>query len=794
MAVDIAVLIPLVIAAVAVIMLLKVGGLSAAMVPVVAAMVLTAIVGVTISESMVDILQTHSLDDWQNRREITVNNSSGSAKTSYAVQVSLTSSNFDFGDAQGNGADLRFTDSDGETLLNHWIQSFSSASSTATVWVEVPSIPGNGSTSIYMYYNNPNVSDGQDAGSTFTVFEDWSGDGPFGDISGQATVELRLGQKGGFAGNPIAETGGTGWRQNQVREPSNIVWDSVNSRWYILVSGRDSGNDSAATSYTATSLDGSWTEDSSPPTIPETVVSAGENGVENFHIIRDPSGVIDSAGAWWAWSETGTAGDIYAYKSTDHGDSWAIQNSGNSVLTTGMDTTLNGGASSTDTTITVIDATGSYANDRINVDGEWKYVDSVNGNDITLATALDSDHAGGAEVKSFEAAFVASPSVRLYNGTLYMIYEGAEDATDPETIAHAALATSIDGVNWTKQGAIIAPSMSAGDSNRYQIVFDDTVKIGSTWYGTSHNRGDVDGVTDWRAHVYSTTDDPDAWDRDSWSLVGTNPIEEKIGLVKLVSGGSTSPGVYAVTPDNGNSEVNLARFVGNSTWVSEWVITTEQSEDSVENRDIYVSDNQLALSSTLRVATTTERYHIQLRRTSSPALTNDFAIGFRGKQSSWHRAVMFGNGDPITYNDSFGIDSSQIPALDDGYIAYFKDHSTSTDNIKLSIISSGNGAELTSGSVATSTVQALNNYELRYTNTGGLGTLALVDGDGSIIATVNDNTHLSSNKNIAIGQGEADDASQPGGAHTIDWLYVRPFDGSDPVQTVKDEEAGPWAD
>lgn len=805
MAVTIAALIPLLIAALAAMALLKVGAMNSVTLPLVVAMPVVAVLGVSISESVVDTIRedatatptptAHPLNSWDNRRAITVDNTSGSAKSDYPVKVELTSSNFDFAGAQANGEDIRITDSDGETVLDYWIQDFNSASSTATIWAKVPSIPGSDSAIIYMYYNNSSASDGQDADNTFTVFDDFSGSGPIGDISDQSTVKLRLGQVGGIGGNPIASSGDSGWRQSQVREPSNVVWDGVNSRWYILVSGRDGGLDGAATKYTASTLEGSWTEDPSAPTIPETVVSAGEDGVENFHIVKDASGDISSAGDWWAWCEVVDTSVIYAFKSTDQGDSWSIQNSGNSVLAAGMNTTLNGAASSSDTVITVDDASKTYANDRINVDGEWRYVQSVSGNDITLVSALDSNHADGAAVKSFDAGFVASPAVTLFNGTLYMVYEGAEDPDTGDYIAHAGLATSTDGITWTKQGAIIAPTMSANDSNRYQIVFDSAKKVGSTWYATSHDKGDVDGVTDWRTHIYSTTDDPDAWDRNSWSLLGTNPIDEKIGIAKLVDiAGDNDTGVegsYIVIPNDGNSEINLARFIANSAWTPAWVINTEQSEDSIDSADIYInSSDELVLSSILRGSASDDRYHTQLRQTTSPALTNDFAIRFRSKQSGWHRGMAFGSGGPVTVE--LTLDNSQQPALDDGYYVYFRDFSAETDNVKLNEISSGSATNHDSGDVASADMQALTIYEFRYTDNGGVGTLELVDDSGTVIVTVNDTTHLSSSKNIAIGQGDANDVSQPGGDHTLDWLAVRPFDGADPSQTVGSEESGPW--
>jgi hypothetical protein len=57
---------------------------------------------------------------------------------------------------QSDCDDIRFTDSDGTTLLPYWIEGPVNASNTK-IWVKVPSIPANGTKVIYFYYGNPNA-------------------------------------------------------------------------------------------------------------------------------------------------------------------------------------------------------------------------------------------------------------------------------------------------------------------------------------------------------------------------------------------------------------------------------------------------------------------------------------------------------------------------------------------------------------------------------------------------------------------------------------------------------------
>ena len=57
--------------------------------------------------------------------------------------------------------DMRFTDSDGTTSLNYWMES------DGRFWVKVPSIPGSGTKTIYAYYGNPGATSASSVQGTF---------------------------------------------------------------------------------------------------------------------------------------------------------------------------------------------------------------------------------------------------------------------------------------------------------------------------------------------------------------------------------------------------------------------------------------------------------------------------------------------------------------------------------------------------------------------------------------------------------------------------------------------------
>jgi len=93
---------------------------------------------------------------WEYRRQIKFNNQEGGDVQHFPVLIKLEHLvNFEYSHAQPNGFDLRFTDSDGTTLLDYEIERWNQTGSSY-IWVKVPTIDGSSDTDfIYMYYGNP---------------------------------------------------------------------------------------------------------------------------------------------------------------------------------------------------------------------------------------------------------------------------------------------------------------------------------------------------------------------------------------------------------------------------------------------------------------------------------------------------------------------------------------------------------------------------------------------------------------------------------------------------------------
>ena len=103
------------------------------------------------------------LDGWAYRKEINITENSGNDLTDYQVKIPVVYES----KMQSDFSDLRFTDSDGTTLLSYWVEEYTEGSS-ATVWVKIPDIPASGVKTIYMYYGNLPAGSASNFDNTFT--------------------------------------------------------------------------------------------------------------------------------------------------------------------------------------------------------------------------------------------------------------------------------------------------------------------------------------------------------------------------------------------------------------------------------------------------------------------------------------------------------------------------------------------------------------------------------------------------------------------------------------------------
>ncbi|MGB9886897.1 MAG: DUF2341 domain-containing protein [Moorellales bacterium] len=124
---------------------------------------------------------------WLYRKPITIDNTqNASALSNYQVLVLVdTASLISAGKMRSDGGDIRFTDSDGTTLLSYWIEAGINTSSTR-IWVKVPSVPASATKTIYMYYGCPSATSQSSISNTMDKYEGFESGtfGLFSNVSG----------------------------------------------------------------------------------------------------------------------------------------------------------------------------------------------------------------------------------------------------------------------------------------------------------------------------------------------------------------------------------------------------------------------------------------------------------------------------------------------------------------------------------------------------------------------------------------------------------------------------------
>jgi len=106
------------------------------------------------------------LSGWSNRKKITIKHTQVDEDlTNFPLLVKLTA-NADLSGALSTGYDVRFTQSDGTTILPYERESWTGGAGTAVtanLWVKVPTITTAADTDLWLYYGNSSATDGQDA-------------------------------------------------------------------------------------------------------------------------------------------------------------------------------------------------------------------------------------------------------------------------------------------------------------------------------------------------------------------------------------------------------------------------------------------------------------------------------------------------------------------------------------------------------------------------------------------------------------------------------------------------------
>lgn len=170
---------------------------------------------------------------------------------------------------QADFDDVRFTSSDGTTLIDYWLESKTN-SVTANFWVKIPSVPASpNKTTIYLYYGNPSAGSASNGNNTFLFFDDFA--------SSAGTSKSNLGNMTAIGlyekSNPVIPVGNSLASDRFIREIGNVIYEpEATSRkyktWYTGYNGGGSYNETDEKIHYAYSEDGiNWTKSSLNPVV-----------------------------------------------------------------------------------------------------------------------------------------------------------------------------------------------------------------------------------------------------------------------------------------------------------------------------------------------------------------------------------------------------------------------------------------------------------------------------------------------------------------------------------------------
>jgi hypothetical protein len=151
--------------------------------------------GVTMAQAEIDgtllVVDPWYSVSWLYRKPITVTNASVNYQTKVKIGKTSGATGEDVdcgGYCQDDFDDIRFTASDGATLLDYWVESVAASGTSylATVWVQNDATP---STTLYMYYGNSGAATASNGANTFILFDDFER-GADGDTVGGSWTEL----------------------------------------------------------------------------------------------------------------------------------------------------------------------------------------------------------------------------------------------------------------------------------------------------------------------------------------------------------------------------------------------------------------------------------------------------------------------------------------------------------------------------------------------------------------------------------------------------------------------------
>lgn len=453
------------------------------------------------------------------------NTGNASALTDHQVSIAVT---YD-ADMQADFDDLRFTSSDGTTLLSHWLET-KTDSTSAVVWVKVPSVGGSSTATVYMYYGNASASSASNGSSTFLAFGDF-------DIGGTATKD---------ASNPVITPSGVG-----ANNPSVLRIDA-STLWIWYTTGEPSGK---IVRRVSTDDGATWGAESDALANARwcSVIKVGST----YRMV-------------YTFSNLTTYDSIYLATSTD-GVTWTPQ---------GALLTIGAGGAWDDTWVT--------DPSEILIDGTYYLYyagwSSTAPGDARIGLATSSTGNAGSYTKhasnpvlsqganSYEDVGVYDPSIiDTGSGKYVLLYSGFNG-----TEQLASYATSTDLVTWTRSNRILYGTSQAweeaatyGPNEPYALLENGVFRV---WYNGNPDLGRIGYLT---IPQDATTREPQTLG-GPWGMSRTSSLTVRLrGGEARLSAGVVDASLYATpTVTDGIIETKMKYVSGaNAQSVGRWSIS-----------------------------------------------------------------------------------------------------------------------------------------------------------------------------------------------------------------------------
>lgn len=503
---------------------------------------------------------------WTYRQLITLENTGARSVTNYAVKIQLSADVPGFWSLiESDGRSLRFTDSDGTTLLSSYDQSFDTGTQTATIWVKIPTLAARTTQNIYMYYGNSSATSVSAINNVFYFGDD------FNDnlISASKWVTVDANSVFSASGGMLVADSyeGSGLWHGMYADPATYAtsrttglilemdvdtYHIANKDQNIFIGFKDTTTESAAQfsahmpyaiylagGYTAggTGYTTYWCENGTTCTNVSAAIAV--NTSYSFRILAYPEAGADyfiKGGAYTDWTLLARSTLVRSGSLVPAFTKQEAKYTFNNIRMRQMPSMTSGSSevfpryAATD--IFTTSSATAWEYQYAVIEPAVIYEDSLfkmwysSSSSIGLATSTDGlvwnryhanpvFQASGTE-GAFDKLYANRADIYKSGSVYYMYYNGFNG--QQSGVGKIGLATSSDGINWTRYAN--NPILTVGTGwEDFSLYNASVVKVGSTWYMLYEGKG----LSDYTQIIGLAT----STDGYTWTKYSGNPIIRK---------------------------------------------------------------------------------------------------------------------------------------------------------------------------------------------------------------------------------------------------------------------------